>query len=81
MSSLLSNQREEAFIGQCHVIVSLSRSNLPPQLLLVESPYRLESTFLKAGTIFLMHLSTHTSTISFQSKINGEVGNVDFAVE
>ena len=68
-------------MGQHCVIVSLSRSDSPPQLLLVESPYRLELMFLNAGTIFLMHLSTHTSTISFQSEINGKVGNVDFVVE
>ena len=69
------------FIGQHRVIVSLSRSDLSPQLLLVESPYKLELMFLNAATIFLMHLSIHTSTISFQSEIDGEVDNVDFAVE
>ena len=68
-------------IGQHHVIVSLSRSNLSPQLLLVKSPYRLELSFLNVGTIFLVHLFTYTSTISFQSEINGEVGNGDFSVE
>ena len=68
-------------MDQRHVIVSLSRSDFPPQLLHVELSYRLELMFLNAGTIFLMHLSTHTSTISFQSEINGKVGNVDFAVE
>ena len=47
----------------------------------MELPYRLELMFLNAGKIFLMHLSTHTSTISFQSEINGEIDNVDFAIE
>ena len=58
------------------MLLCLNRSDLFPQLLLMESPYRLELMFLNAGTILLMHLSTHTSTITFQSKINGEVGNV-----
>ena len=67
------------FIGQHHVIVSLSQSDL---LLLVELPYRLELMFLNAGTTYLSYaFITHTSTISFQSKINGEVGNVDFTIK
>ena len=60
----------------CHCV-----SNSLPQLLLVESSYRLELRFLIAGAVFLMHLSTNTSTINFQSDRNGEVDNVDFAVE
>ena len=45
------------------------------------SPYRFELIFLNAGTIFLMQLSIHTPTINFQSRINSEVGNVDFVIE
>ena len=45
------------------------------------SPYRFELIFLNPGTIFLMQLSSHTPTINFQSRINSEVGNVDFVIE
>ena len=37
--------------------------------------------FLNAGTVFLIHLSIHTSFINFQSERNGKVNSVDFTVE
>ena len=36
--------------------------------------------FLNAGTVFLMHLSIHTSSINFQSERNSKVDSVDFAI-